>query len=102
MPDTYAKGALGDTAEVRCRVSGKVQRVAYRDFVARHAQHLALTGYVRNMPDFTVEIIAQGFVDSLEKFLEYARRGPFLARVSKIDVEWREAKEEYKSFDVVL
>lgn len=88
--------------EVFCRVSGKVQGVFYRDFVVKHARHLALTGYVRNMPDFTVEIVAQGFRDSLEEFLEHARRGPFLARVSRCDVEWRELRELHKSFGVVF
>ncbi len=88
--------------EVRCVVSGKVQGVFYRDFVAKHAWHLALTGYVRNMPDFKVEIVVQGFHDSLEKFLEHARRGPFLARVSHIDIEWREGKVRHPSFEVVF
>ena len=88
--------------EIHCIASGKVQGVMYRDFIARHARHLALTGYVRNLPDFTVEIVAQGYADSLEKFLEYARRGPFLARVSKFAVERREASEPLDPFEVVF
>ena len=91
-----------EKAEVFCRVSGKVQGVFYRDFVGKHARHLALTGYVRNLPDFKVEIVAQGFRENLEKFLEHARRGPFLARVSNIGVEWREPTKEYDSFEVVF
>ncbi|OGG52058.1 hypothetical protein A3C18_02020 [Candidatus Kaiserbacteria bacterium RIFCSPHIGHO2_02_FULL_54_11b] len=88
--------------EVRCFVSGKVQGVFYRDFVAKHARHLALTGYVKNLPNFKVEILTQGFRDNLEKFLEHARRGPFLARVSDIDIEWRVPKERHASFEVVF
>ena len=88
--------------EIRCVVSGKVQGVFYRDFVGKHARHLALTGYVKNLPNFKVEIIAQGFHENLEKFLEHARRGPFLARVSHIDVEWREPAERHTSFEVVF
>ncbi len=91
-----------ETAEIRCVVSGKVQGVTYRDFVAKHARHLALTGYVRNLPDFKVEIVAQGVTDHLEKFLEHARRGPFLARVSNIAVDWREPGERHPSFEVVF
>ena len=88
--------------EVRCVVKGKVQGVFYRDFVAKHARHLALTGYVRNMSNFTVEIVAQGYRDKLEKFLEHTRKGPFLARVSDMEVERREPSKEFKSFDVVF
>ena len=88
--------------EIRCIVRGKVQGVFYRDFVQKHARHLALTGYVRNTPDFTVEIIAQGHQGNLEKFLVLIRKGPFLARVSNVDVEWREPKERFISFEVVF
>ena len=88
--------------EVRCIVSGKVQGVFYRDFVAKHARHLALTGYVRNLPNFTVEIVGQGFRDKLEKFLEHVRKGPFLARVSDAEVEWRKPSEKFDSFNIVF
>ncbi|MBI2610599.1 acylphosphatase [Candidatus Kaiserbacteria bacterium] len=88
--------------EVRCIVKGKVQGVLYRDFVAKHARHLALTGFVRNTPDFSVEVVAQGYRDKLEKLIEHLRKGPFLARVSDIDVEWRSPLQEFDSFDVVF
>ena len=88
--------------EVRCIVSGKVQGVFYRDFVVKHARHLALAGYVRNAPDFKVEVVAQGYRDKLEKLVEHLRKGPFLARVSKVDVEWQEPSEKIGSFDVVF
>lgn len=87
--------------EIRCLVKGRVQGVLYRDSIAKHARHLALTGFVRNTLDFTVEIVAQGFQDNLEKFLEYARRGPFLARVERVDVEWRMPERTFDSFDIV-
>ncbi|OGG50952.1 hypothetical protein A2763_02880 [Candidatus Kaiserbacteria bacterium RIFCSPHIGHO2_01_FULL_54_36] len=88
--------------EILCIVSGKVQGVFYRDFIASHARDLALTGYVRNMSDSSVEIVAQGSRADLEKFLEHARRGPFLARVSNIEVEWQEPTGPYKAFEVVF
>ncbi|MEK7601168.1 MAG: acylphosphatase [Patescibacteria group bacterium] len=91
-----------ETAEIHCIVSGKVQGVTYRDFVAKHARHLALVGYVCNLQDFRVEIVAQGPRADLEKFLEYARRGPIFAQVSNIDIEWREPQTEYLSFQVVF
>lgn len=87
--------------EILCRVRGKVQGVTYRDFTAKHARHLALVGYVRNRPDFTVEVLAQGFPDKLEKLIEYLHKGPFGSRISAVDVEWREIKKEYSDFSIV-
>ena len=88
--------------EIRCIVRGKVQGVFYRDFVAKHARHLALTGFVRNTPNFTAEVVAQGYRDKLEKLLEHLRKGPFMSRVSDVDVEWRTPSREFASFEIVF
>jgi acylphosphatase len=88
--------------EIRCIVKGKVQGVFYRDFVAKHARHLAITGYVQNLPNFTVEVVAQGYPDTLEKLIGHLRKGPFTAKVSDVEVEEREPSEIFKSFDVVF
>ncbi|RJQ34222.1 acylphosphatase [Candidatus Parcubacteria bacterium] len=88
--------------EILCRVHGRVQMVMYRDFVQRKARSLALVGYVRNMPDFTVEVVAQGHKDSLEKLAAHLHKGPFLAHVTKVDIEWHEPKNQYQSFDIVF
>ena len=87
--------------EVKCVVSGKVQGVAFRFFVAKHARHLAHVGHVRNAPDFKVEVVAQGFSDKLEKFIEHLRKGPFGAHVSDVNVDWRKPTEEYETFEIV-
>lgn len=88
--------------EVYCVVHGRVQMVMYRDFVQRKARELALTGYVRNLPDHTVEVIAQGPRGNLEKLITLLHKGPLLAHVSGVDVEWREPKKRYASFDIVF
>ena len=88
--------------ELFCIVSGKVQGVSYRDFVAKHARHLALTGHVRNLPDSKVEILAQGSRPDLEEFLEHARHGPLFAKISDIEVRWRDMGEPLSSFEVVF
>lgn len=90
-----------EKAEIFCRVKGKVQGVTYRNFVLKHARHLALVGYVRNMPDFTVEVLAQGFEDKLQKFIEHLRKGPFGSHVSDVEVEWREPSSSYNSFEII-
>lgn len=88
--------------EIRALVHGNVQMVMFRDFAARHARHLALAGYVRNMPDFTVEVVAQGFPDKLEKLIEKLHKGPFLSRVSRVDVEWQSPTQKFDGFQIAL
>ena len=63
--------------------------VMFRDFTQRKARSLGLVGWVRNLPDGTVEVLAQGERDPLEKLLTKLHRGPLLARVEIIKVEWR-------------
>ena len=46
--------------EIVCFAYGRVQNVMFRDFIARGARHLGLTGYVRNLDDGSVEFVAQG------------------------------------------
>ena len=88
--------------EIHCIIRGKVQGVFYRDFVGKHARHLALTGYVRNTSNFSVEVVAQGYQDKLEKFIEHLRKGSFQARVSEVEVEWGKPSKIFVSFDVVF
>ena len=52
-------------------VKGRVQGVGYRNFVADYAQQTGILGYVRNMPDGSVQVIAEGSEDSLLKFVGY-------------------------------
>ena len=75
--------------------------VMFRDFVARKAGHLALVGYVRNLQNGSVEVVAQGYRDALEKLIEYLHKGPFLAKVARVDVEWRNPTKHFDSFDLI-
>ena len=70
---------------VRYIVSGRVQGVGYRWFVMREAARLDLAGYVRNLPDGTVEVVAQGAVAALASLESALRQGPPAARVDGVD-----------------
>jgi acylphosphatase len=91
---------MGTYSEIECRVIGKVQQVMYRDFVQRKARALRITGEVENLPDWTVRVCAQGDQESLEKFIEYLHKGPFLARVSHVDIEWLTPGEKFSGFKI--
>ena len=61
---------------------------------------LNLTGWVKNLPDRTVEIIAEGEEDNLRKLLVWCRKGPLIARVDDIKTEWQEFKGEFEYFSI--
>lgn len=54
---------------VKITVGGRVQGVGFRWWVSRHAEHLALAGYVENLPDGRVEAVAQGPADDVDRFV---------------------------------
>jgi len=80
-------------------VFGRVQGVFYRSKAAREAKQLNLTGWVKNESDGSVKILAEGEEDNLEKLVEWAKQGPALARIDKIEVKWDKAQEEFKDFE---
>jgi len=84
-----------------CIVRGRVQLVMYRDFVARGARKLGLVGYAKNLPDGTVEVLAQGPQEKVEALLARMRQGSMLSRVDAVDAAWREPTGEYGDFRIV-
>ena len=87
--------------EVHCKVSGKVQRVGYRDFVDRSAKEHNLKGWVRNNADGTVEVLVQGIPDALKAFTEELNEGSVLARVESVATDWRTPKKLFDQFEVL-
>jgi acylphosphatase len=67
------------------RVSGRVQGVGYRDALRAEAVRLGVTGWVRNRADGTVEALLQGGDDSVKRLIDWARRGPPAARVTRLE-----------------
>ncbi|MCD6463390.1 MAG: acylphosphatase [Thermotogae bacterium] len=72
---------------LRIVVHGYVQGVGFRSFARHHARALNIKGYVKNMPDGTVLIVAEGDEKNLNLFLERVSRGPFMARVDRVETE---------------
>jgi acylphosphatase len=67
-------------------VRGRVQGVGFRYFVARQARALELIGWVRNLPDGSVEASAAGSEEALENFERALREGPRMSRVDAVHV----------------
>ncbi len=81
-------------------ITGKVQGVFYRDTSQKRAQELNLTGYVKNMPDGSVEALVQGPKEDIEAFIKWCQQGPPSANVENVEVKWQEVTETYDSFEV--
>jgi acylphosphatase len=70
---------------VRWVVSGRVQGVGFRWFVARRAAELALAGWVRNLPNGQVEVVATGESEAIARLGEVLRTGPRMAHVESVE-----------------
>ncbi len=90
---------MSDTVAVHMVVHGRVQGVFFRASTQKKAEELGLAGWVKNRPDGTVEIHAEGQQETLEKLIEWCRQGPALASVSSIDLDWINAGG-MESFDI--
>uniref|UniRef100_A0A7V3ZUP9 acylphosphatase n=1 Tax=candidate division WOR-3 bacterium TaxID=2052148 RepID=A0A7V3ZUP9_UNCW3 len=82
-------------------VSGKVQGVFYRDFTKRQAKRLNICGWVRNLLDGRVEVVAEGEEEDLKKFIEELKKGPPAARVIDIKIDWQEPTFEFDDFEII-
>jgi acylphosphatase len=76
-------------------VSGIVQGVGYRFFARDVAERLSLTGYVRNLYDSRVEVYAIGWPDQLSTLRAALARGPWSARVERVDEEAAAIDQRY-------
>ena len=84
------------TASIR----GRVQGVGFRYFTQRQAGELNLTGWVRNNPDGSVELLAKGEASALERLLQRLEAGPIGSRVDKIDSQWLRVTQDFKGFEI--
>ena len=81
-------------------VHGRVQGVFFRTTTVDVASNLGLKGYAKNMPDGTVEVVAEGPEDKLKELIEFCKKGPESANVNKVDVKFEEPKNEFDNFGV--
>ncbi len=81
-------------------VSGRVQGVFYRDFARREAEKLGINGYVRNLSNGNVEIVAEGEDKIMERFLAACKKGPLMAFVKGAEVKEEPPTNEFDGFDI--
>lgn len=82
-------------------VQGQVQGVGFRAFVQSQAVRRALKGWVKNLPDGRVESEVEGDEALVNEFIRTVRRGPPLARVQNVDLEWINPHARDSSFEIM-
>ena len=87
--------------EIYCVVTGRVQGVGYRDFIDTYAKEETLTGWVKNNPNGSVEVLLQGTPDALKACIEIVNEGSILSKVTGLTVDWRTPKQLFDSFKVI-
>ena len=81
-------------------ISGYVQGVFYRFWTKEQAEKLGVSGWVRNLDDSRVEVLAEGPKEILIKFSELLKKGPPLARIEHIDLNWEKSTGEFSGFSI--
>ncbi|HEX8503113.1 MAG TPA: acylphosphatase [Pyrinomonadaceae bacterium] len=81
-------------------ISGEVQGVGFRYFAQRVAARHQVAGYVRNLPDGRVEVVAEGTAESVEGFKHDLAAGPQHARVAQVEEVSVEPTGHYPSFRI--
>ncbi len=80
--------------------SGRVQGVWFRAFTSEAAVAEGLSGWVRNLPDGSVEALFEGEETAVKMVIEKCRQGPPSARVNNVEIKWDNASNEFDSFNI--
>jgi len=81
-------------------ITGRVQGVGFRYYVLRCARDRGLVGWVRNRPDGSVELVAEGDEASLRGLLADLKQGPSLSWVQQVSIEWQSPQPGLQGFDI--
>jgi len=83
-------------------VSGRVQGVFFRVYAKQKAEKLKLIGWIRNVPNGQVEIVAEGEEKDLKDLIKQCYNGPSGAKIEEVTVEWGNYKGEFNEFKVLV
>lgn len=88
-------------SQVHCIITGRVQMVMYRDFAQRKARKLGVCGTVQNRGDGSVEVVAVAEKKTLEKYIEYLKKGSIFSHVEHVVVEWGTPVKDFTDFQII-
>ena len=90
----------GELSQVRAVIEGRVQGVGFRYFVRQAAMGMELVGWVRNLSDGRVELMAEGTRKDCEYLLKLVKQGPSMSEVSRIETQWGNPSGKEKGFRI--
>lgn len=88
------------TKRIEAVIHGHVQGVSFRYYTQREAQQLGVVGWVANRADGTVQVVAEGDEAKLEQLASFLHQGPSRARVTRVQLDWQKATNEFDRFHV--
>jgi len=92
---------VSDSRRLEARIRGRVQGVWFRESTRREAERIGgLTGFVRNVADGSVELVAEGPAEACERLVQWCHRGPELARVDDVTFSWKDPEGGFTRFEV--
>ena len=93
--------SMADMVRAHIVVRGLVQGVFFRATTRERARQLGVKGWVRNLPDGSVEAVFEGTKGAVEELIRWCHRGSLGARVEGVDVEWQDYRAEFDHFDIL-
>ena len=93
---------MAENVRAHVIINGRVQGVAFRADTRWTAQQIGVSGWVRNRRDGSVEAVIEGQKERVEKMLAWCRRGPALARVDEMTLEWEPYTGEFEQFIITF
>ena len=91
-----------DNIRVRLIIQGRVQGVWFRDSTRREATRLGVNGWAKNRRDGSVEVVAEGPEESVNRLVTWCHRGPSHAKVTDVHHTKEAWQGEFDSFDIVF
>lgn len=92
---------MNDLVSLHAVVHGTVQGVSFRYHARQAATQIGVTGWVRNLPDRTVETLAVGTREQLDHYYRWLQHGPREAQVDTVDVTWSDKpSQSFESFEI--
>ncbi len=92
--------AMEDKKRLHVLIKGRVQGVCYRLETQKAARRFGVTGWVRNLPDGSVEGLFEGDAGAVEQLVAWCRQGPSLALVTDLQIDPRQYKGEFSGFEI--
>ncbi len=90
----------GKFSRVNIFISGLVQGVFFRSETKKKAEEFGIFGWVRNLTDGRVEILAEGKREKIERLIDWSGKGPDSSRVDNLEIIWQEYRGEFTNFEI--